>query len=1433
MPDDFCRRGFHETLFGPKGAVRLLALLMLVLWVGLILEGTAFAACPNQLDDRRDVASNPTGYDYNVYFTNDDPADSDYFPSGRAIWVRDTLATTHPIWMGVPYGFEPPNFHGADPQDTCIYDFRTGVFADAPKTRIRIQSTTMDTKPEPWIRKVTGHELFHHIQYATIDFDKWASWGAWVVEGTARYMEDKTFVDNDTTAANTAYVGAVNNVLGDPNRNLTDLSYRAAIFWNYAAEQTGSETGEPEYGVDFMQQWWANANGKSPDSFGNTRETLVDMGEIRSLESLFSDFQISMYTHDLDVSSLADPSPYLYVDETTTGGGTAYNAVSTTDVPAADTTYSDSVERWAGRHFEAVLDTTQECSVIGYYGKAQPGKELGWAIVGVKDGNLVSDIYQGRGNEFYRAIIESPSTSRFGKLGFVVTGLRDSATFDYSYGAGPPSGSIRLPFSQRKARVGDIGDPPERFLTRLLLQGPAGLTPDGTGIVSVKGLDASLFDLRLRSDATGVVYDDATILTARYVDGEYWLTVQSPEITNPADGTLYDLEICFCGDWVNGCAASMTSAKSVLYENEILNQVLTMDRSFSMHYPEPAETAKITAARNAARSYVDAANDDDLMTVVAFDGDDAECNFDAVTMPNSGGLIPVVGNQATLRADVNLVVEAGWTSIGDGIRQARDELAAALNPDDVRAIVLMSDGLENEGDFWASANADCGTPPVRDSFDPGLGGPAADMRIDTLAFGADSNQELLEDIADFTDGLALAVSTDTPVAAAAAAATEARGPAFSSPGPHQLEIPNRLANAYRTIEETIRGQDRLSFHGLEMAAGVSEIVQIHVDEVAGGGVADSVFAINWHLEAANVTAKLYAPGGSLITPGTPGWNINTDMTNQVYLYDGILPPGVWEVALTSNIDVQATIALSGRVVHGVAMELDLSQVRGHSPYRECDHHVYGNLRGLPVTVIASLSDIKGGINGLTAEAEVLNADGSVNRLTLFDDGAHEDELANDGVYANRYTKTPFFSRGGVADFPAGPPTGQWGSYSVVVDVTGRSNYGETFNRNEERSYHVYEFPEQSCDPDSDNDGLPDRWEVLYGLDPADPFDAGLDPDNDGLLSRDEFFEGTIPYDADSDDGGESDGSEVAAGRDPLYDKDDLLPPILDYGIVTHVYHQATHWPEPEMLILHFPVHPNYTAMQIWRFDPGGAAFLLHDVVDLTFDPSGVYYDKALSNGLPYRYYLVAEGLSGSTTGPTEIFAGVPKADPIPPYVTISINNGYPVTGSRDVLLRFSTSADTVEMQVSEDSSFDGMAWTPFTSQSYQNLAAGGPGSYLATVFIRVRDAAGNISSPSEATVIVDEGGDFDGDSISNALDPDDDGDGVDDVDEIGTHLSNSLDAETDGDGISDGDEVAAGTDPIDHLSPLTIVPALNGFSRILLVLLLAAVLALSRKRAHA
>jgi hypothetical protein len=55
------------------------------------------------------------------------------------------------------------------------------------------------------------------------------------------------------------------------------------------------------------------------------------------------------------------------------------------------------------------------------------------------------------------------------------------------------------------------------------------------------------------------------------------------------------------------------------------------------------------------------------------------------------------------------------------------------------------------------------------------------------------------------------------------------------------------------------------------------------------------------------------------------------------------------------------------------------------------------------------------------------------------------------------------------------------------------------------------------DPDTDDGGCWDGWEVLHGLDPTDPRDDHGDADGDGWSNYREYLEGTDPRDANTDD----------------------------------------------------------------------------------------------------------------------------------------------------------------------------------------------------------------------------------------------------------------------------------------------------------------------------
>ena len=1274
-----------------------------VVWLTLFCLScaTALADCPGNLADRADVAVNPAGADYDVYFTDDSVASVDYFPRTRAEWVRDALVSSHNIYVGAPHSFRAPYFNDS-PNDTCIFD--SANTASAPHGRITVDAPSLRSDPEPFIRSAIAHELFHHVQWNYINFNDWPSWGGWTVDGTARLMEDKITLDNDITPNNTWYVGEVNGFLANPNRSLTDLSYASALFWNYLTEQLGTAFAEPGRGVDVIEQFWRKTDGHSPDSIKYLREAIHFFDASLSLEDIFRDFAITNYTHNLDVSTLATPDRYRYFDESAAGGGTAYDAVARTNVSSFNTTLASNVTRWGARYFEVSVPAEKQCEAIGFWGKARDDRTLSWALIGVKGGNKVTDIYKGSGNSFYRALI-NPGPAPYDKLALVVVGRNDSTDFDYAFGWGDITGAIRLPTKDDKAFVGSTDDP-ERFQVRLLLQGPAVLTPSGTGTISMKGIDPSLLTVTLRSVATGTPYA-GEIVNASYVSGEYWLVVQAPPITDAADGDTFDLEICAC-ELQGDCPNLLTQDESVYYGKLTRNQMLVVDRSYSMHYP--IEDPKIAAARNAARLYVNAAAGDDRLGLVTFNGNDHECDHDAeVNFP----LDTVFGNRPFLMDEIDRIEEDGWTSIGDGLKDGRDQLLSATTPADRHALVLLSDGLENEGDYWGKSNSACSTPrpPVKDSFDPATG-IAADVRIDTVALGADADQDLLQAIATFTGGDYYYVGTDSAAASAAlamAAGNRPQAPFASSPPPaSSLYLPNRLAQIYRTIEEETHSQDRLFYEAHAISADVDLTFSIPVTEKDGGGVQNAVFAFNWNVDKAGVKIELRDPDGNLIEDTTSGWTLLRNQTNATYHYDATLEPGDWEATIQSDQDLQLIAMLSGRVLHGVDLDLRFSQVKARVPSPKCEKTFFYNyLRGLPVAILVNVNDGKGGIERLEVVATVENPDGSTNRLRLYDDGGHEDGLPGDGIYGNLYTRTYWYSNGGVPDFPDGPPTGNNGSYHVTVAVRGESNTGEKFQRYAGRSFQVFEFNTKTdgtgCQPDTDGDGLPDRWEDLYGLNKTNPADAAHDPDGDGLNNSAEFFYGTLPLAADTDLGGEADGSEAKAGRDPLFDQDDLLPPIVDYGIVTERSCIPVHEPKPNTNILHFPVNPSYQVMEIWRTTPGLLGFRRIAQVDLSTKPSGVYYDKKLTNGKIYQYYLVARGESGAKTARTAVFSGKPKADPLPPKGWVKINRGATRTDSLKVRLLLDTSDDAKMVKISQKADLSGAVWQTLSSEMKYTL----------------------------------------------------------------------------------------------------------------------------------
>ncbi|HMO03567.1 MAG TPA: glycoside hydrolase family 31 protein [Kiritimatiellia bacterium] len=76
-----------------------------------------------------------------------------------------------------------------------------------------------------------------------------------------------------------------------------------------------------------------------------------------------------------------------------------------------------------------------------------------------------------------------------------------------------------------------------------------------------------------------------------------------------------------------------------------------------------------------------------------------------------------------------------------------------------------------------------------------------------------------------------------------------------------------------------------------------------------------------------------------------------------------------------------------------------------------------------------------------------------------------------------------------------------------IEINGTLNGTYTFTFNEQTRAYTVTTPPPA---DTDGDGMPDAWELQYGLNPNSAADASLDPDGDGFTNLQEYLNGTNP-----------------------------------------------------------------------------------------------------------------------------------------------------------------------------------------------------------------------------------------------------------------------------------------------------------------------------------
>jgi hypothetical protein len=1178
---------------------------------------------------------------------------------------------------------------------------------------------------------VVYHEFQHYLQYSFDDgcygflrpnyMNGSAAGDAEFVEGYADLAMDAI----NTTVDNQLYNNFVNAY--NPLGSFYDKNYWD-VFNKYFIEQLGSlwTPADPHHHMDAVRSHYEECDTR------NTlyvMDTLVpDLKPGMTEEKLFLNFFAANWAKDW--ANPATQPELVYIDD---DAGPSYGSVAlykneTISSGSKSWPGETTPDDWAARYYQ--VRPQSGCNFVTASVDGASGANLGINLMAADTTGTTSVQRTGWiGEDLSRTF---PAFGTHERIVSVVNAFANNYDYDVSFTCVTPILDILEPRQTNFALVGEPATP-IAFLARFKVT---------SGGEPVLGLAESA----ISADAEG---DPITIVPGSFsqVSEEYWAIMLPP--IKPAGTTFVDLRICLDGSICD------TESNALLYVDPgNTDLAMVFDGSGSMAWEDvPGEGTRLVNAQKAGTVMADLLRVGDRVLVTDFSAHDnppgcglpfgdGNCALDIITrLARIDVTDPPIAAIASTKTAINNLTAREWTPIGAALQDAKNKLLAAPASTNPKHIILLSDGEENVNPLYAS---------VRDEI------IASGVIVDTIRFSEDAPGALLAQIAADTGGSYTYVPTtggslESAIQAHQQVADQLAGMNVPADQIQRLTAdllpgPLGLDNVYEYYETKSQNAARL-FHSnyLLVENNTYQYATQHVDEsvntlriVVAGKQSDdgqcSGFERQVDVQPPSLV-RIWYPISPPDSSTPPDWDIRHSIYDDVVLIPNP-EPGLWEIRTRyiaigpcigdGDVAPETPAQFETDFMINVSAESNI-QLTGRFLLPAVNNQA---MAGDAIPIVATLLDRNGAIPGAEffgvsgVIPVIIQKPGGANLLFLWDDGAHNDGEANDGVYGNIYSMTNF-----------------GGTYNVrmVAFIEDPLAPGNFLTREWNGSLWING---PSID-DGDQDGMPDSWERRCKLD-TERDDRFEDPDHDGLTNIQEFDLGTLPCRADTDKGGERDGSEYLSGRNPLFAPDDFVRKLGHINIVALNEMIRIQWTHPisfTNMIGYFSVDPE----------------MLGDPVPM--GNQGIYTHTNVLND--QVVYVTLAGQNGTAEGDySETEAVTPKADPDAPSGTMLINNGAPTTYSKSVVLNISSSdtplegaaqsanahlggplaqmynevTGNIEMRISNDPAFAGADWEPLVPEKPWVLAPGSGGVYI--VFIQFRDGAHNESFVVNDTILI-------------------------------------------------------------------------------------------------